>query len=276
MEARTRHVFACWNFGVEEFVIWLLGFLGTVGVLLCFTPPALPPHETSEVPSFLRATVGMHEETRERPDIPNTSQSVHTFSRRLATQDTLAQSGPVPNQGGAETDGQNQLESKTNLARQLRHEDKFADAERLYREILERREKELGADHVDTLATVNDLAEVLLEQDKLAEAETFFRRALEGHEKVHTPDHPATLNLVDKFAKVLHLQHKYTDAELVYLRAIKAFEDTLGPTDPTTLKAVNNLAEALLDQGKLPEAETFFRQVLEGHEKAHSPDHPRR
>jgi Tetratricopeptide repeat len=49
---------------------------------------------------------------------------------------------------------------------------------------LEAREATLGAEHLDTLASVNNLRSVLLRQGKYKEAEVMHQRALEAGEKV--------------------------------------------------------------------------------------------
>ena len=48
-------------------------------------------------------------------------------------------------------------------------------------EALEAHERTLGAEHPDTLASVNKLAELLQDQGKLAEAESMHRRAFKEH-----------------------------------------------------------------------------------------------
>ena len=52
------------------------------------------------------------------------------------------------------------------------------------RRALEAREATLGAEHLDTLASVNNLRSVLLRQGKYKEAEVMHQRALEAGEKV--------------------------------------------------------------------------------------------
>ena len=49
---------------------------------------------------------------------------------------------------------------------------------------LEAREATLGAEHLDTLASVNNLRSVLLRPGKYKEAEVMHQRALEAGEKV--------------------------------------------------------------------------------------------
>ena len=53
---------------------------------------------------------------------------------------------------------------------------KLAEAEPLFRRALEGNERQLGAQHPDTLKAVNNLAWLLKAQGKLAEAEPLYRR----------------------------------------------------------------------------------------------------
>ncbi len=62
-----------------------------------------------------------------------------------------------------------------------------------YRRALEGRQRTIGRDHPDTLASVSNLGALLQEQGKLSLAEPYFRRALEGKERTMGPDHPDTL-----------------------------------------------------------------------------------
>jgi tetratricopeptide (TPR) repeat protein len=84
----------------------------------------------------------------------------------------------------------------SNLASVLRDKGELFEAEGLYRRALDARERTLGADHADTLWSVNGLAQLLSdkgERRELNEAEALFQRALErrttnlGADHVDTP-----------------------------------------------------------------------------------------
>ena len=62
----------------------------------------------------------------------------------------------------------------------------------LYRRALEGREKALGLNHPDTLASVNNLGALLYKQGHLEEAKVLFLRAFEGYEKAFGSNHPHT------------------------------------------------------------------------------------
>lgn len=72
---------------------------------------------------------------------------------------------------------------------------KLKEAETISRQALEVREKMLGAEHPETLSSVNMLARALYNQGKLGTAEELRQRALESGEKLLGKDHPDTLKL---------------------------------------------------------------------------------
>ena len=82
----------------------------------------------------------------------------------------------------------------------LEDQGKYEEAEDMSRRALEGYEKVLGAEHSDTLASVNNLASVLEDQGKYEEAEDMNRRALEGYEKVLGKEHPKTLTSIYNLA----------------------------------------------------------------------------
>ncbi|KAL8766753.1 MAG: hypothetical protein Q9194_006182 [Teloschistes cf. exilis] len=80
---------------------------------------------------------------------------------------------------------------------------KYEEAEPMNRRALDGRDKVLGKEHPDTLASVSSLASVLRNQGKYEEAEPMNRRALDGRDKVLGKEHPNTLTSVSNLASVL-------------------------------------------------------------------------
>jgi Tfp pilus assembly protein PilF len=77
----------------------------------------------------------------------------------------------------------------------------------------------LGAEHPNTLTSVNQLGLVLASQRKYEEAEAMYRRALDGSEKVLGAEHPDTLTSLNNLGYVLERQGKYEEAEAMHRRA---------------------------------------------------------
>jgi hypothetical protein len=62
----------------------------------------------------------------------------------------------------------------------------------LYERALATSERVLGAEHPDTLASMNNLAELYARQGRYAEAERLSQRAALGAERALGPNHPQT------------------------------------------------------------------------------------
>ncbi|KAJ5630438.1 uncharacterized protein N7484_010538 [Penicillium longicatenatum] len=128
----------------------------------------------------------------------------------------------------------------------------YEEAESMHQWALEVRDKVLGCEHPDTLASVSNLGLVLNRQGRYEEAERVHRRALEGYEKVLRRDHPDTLTSVSNlgYEKVLRRDH------------------------PDTLTSVGNLGLVLDRQGKYEEAEAMHRRALAGYGEVFRREHP--
>ena len=147
-------------------------------------------------------------------------------------------------------------------------------AQEMGRGALEAREAALGAEHPNTLNSVNILGLVLEKQGKYKEAEAMHRQALKGYEKVLGLEHPSTLTSVSCLGSVLSSQGKYEEAEAMHRRALEESKKVLGPEHPDTLSSVSCLGSVLESQGKYKEAEVMHRRALKAREKVLGPEHP--
>ena len=141
------------------------------------------------------------------------------------------------------------------------------EAEVEYRRAVIGRTKALGANHPDTLSSINGLAVALHFQGRYEEAEKLYRSALEGREIVLKRDHRDVLESAAFLGEVLEFQEKYEEAEVLCRRALEGRKEVLGPYHPDTLETVFHLASALNGRGKHNEAEALYRRVLEAFEK---------
>ena len=76
------------------------------------------------------------------------------------------------------------------MARAIGDQGRYAEAEKMQREVLAAQERELGADHPSTLATAGNLATTLSKQGQYAEAEKMQREVLAAQERELGADHP--------------------------------------------------------------------------------------
>ena len=181
--------------------------------------------------------------------------------RRLAEQDP---------DSGAQRDLARAL---TALARLLKDEGRYEDAEALVAEGLRICEREFGEEDPDTLVSVNNLATLYRDQGRYTEAEPLYLRALAAKERVHGGDHPSTLASVNNLAGLYVSQGRYAEAEPLYLRA-RARERVLGSDNPATLRSVNDLAFLYEKQGRYAEAESLYQQALAASERVLGSQHP--
>ncbi|KAL2864128.1 uncharacterized protein BJX67DRAFT_374130 [Aspergillus lucknowensis] len=146
----------------------------------------------------------------------------------------------------------------------LQSDGRYGEAEIIYRNVLEMRERACGPDDVDTLTSVSNLGSVLADQGKYKKAEAMHRQALQGREKVLGPEHPDTLTSVSNLGLVLARQDKNREVEAMHQRDLLGLEKVLGPEHPDTLTSVSYLGLA----------EAMYQQALQGREKVLGPEHP--
>jgi len=91
------------------------------------------------------------------------------------------------------------------------------------------RERVLGPEHPDTLASFSNLALVLKGQGNYKAAEEMNRRVLNVRERVLGPEHPPTLTSFNNLVWVLMGQGKYKAAEEMNRRVLNFRERVLVP-----------------------------------------------
>ena len=146
--------------------------------------------------------------------------------------------------------------------------------EKLIRRELNRREKEFGPNHSNTLLIVGNLGELLMVSGDLEGAEKLYLRQLEENEKQLGPNHQDTLCSVDNLGILFSYKGDLEGSEGYFQRAFKTSEKTFGPDHPQTVGKAHNLGVLLLDKGDLKGAEKLLLHALRGEEKQLGPDHP--
>ncbi|KAM0449188.1 hypothetical protein ACHAO4_007851 [Trichoderma viride] len=141
---------------------------------------------------------------------------------------------------------------------------KYQDAESFYDQIRELQTELLGAEHPDTLDSMNNVAIMLYSQMKYNKAEAIYRQVLEVRTKVLGAEHPDTFQSMNNLAIALpNIQGKFDEAEAIHRQVLELQSKMLGAKHPDTLTNMNNLAKVLSGQGKYNEAEVIHRQTLE-------------
>jgi len=135
---------------------------------------------------------------------------------------------------------------------------RFEEAESLFSQALEGRQRRLGEDHPATLETINDLGLLRIEQKRYEEAEELLIKARDGRLMKLGPDHPYTLESILELAVLYKKQGDYEKAEPLLLKAVEGRRLKLGNTHPNTIKSLKNLI-ALYEAGNKPELSDQWR-----------------
>ena len=125
------------------------------------------------------------------------------------------------------------------------------------------RQRELGEEHTDTLASMNNLAILYRDQGRNDEAEPLQVRTLQIQKRVLGEEHQETLRSMINVAILYWRQGRYDDAEPLYLKTLEIQKRVLGEAHPDTLNAMNNLALLYDSQGRYDNAEPLHLQTLE-------------
>ena len=161
-----------------------------------------------------------------------------------------------------------------NLGVALNRQKEYAAAEPVLREALERRRRNLGEDHPETVAAINNLAAVLMEMGKLVEAEPLARESLEKCRRVHGNEHAKTLAAMNVMGQVLFRQNKFAATEPYYREALATGRRVLGEEHPDTIVWIYNLGFLMQRLGRIAEAETYYREAVEKNRRQLGGTHP--
>lgn len=157
----------------------------------------------------------------------------------------------------AETAGDASESSPTTKAR-------YIESASLAREVFEKKKEILGANHPQTLVSMNNLSWILRNKGDFVESELLVRDALERKEKVLGEDHHDTLNCKYCLAVVVACQDRHEEAEKIYREHLEAVVRVLGKEHPNTMRSMRGLGKTLESQGKVQQTIEIYREAYEG------------
>jgi serine/threonine protein kinase/TolA-binding protein len=146
-------------------------------------------------------------------------------------------------------------------------EQRYPEAEQLFQQSAQEREKVLGKENVNTLDSKYWLAVTLYKQQKYPEAEQQLRQSVQEREKVLGTKDVDTLDSKYWLALTLYKQDKYSEAEQQFRQSVQEREKVLNTKHVDTLDSKYWLAITLYKQQKYPEAEQQLRQLIQEREK---------
>ncbi|KAI0506293.1 P-loop containing nucleoside triphosphate hydrolase protein [Xylaria bambusicola] len=148
------------------------------------------------------------------------------------------------------------------------------EAHKMAEDAIEVRMQIFGADHPDTLTSMNNLASIFWNQGRWEEAEKLEVEVLEIRKRKLGADHPDTLTSMSNLASTFWNQGRWEEAEKLQVKVLEIEKRKLGADHPDTLISMNNLASTFWNQGRWEEAEKLNVEVLEIEKRKLGADHP--
>lgn len=165
------------------------------------------------------------------------------------------------------------LESLGPVGRTLAKLTRDTELEKELREELALRTETLGAEHPETMHTLNNLSVVSDHQRKFTAAEDFKRQVIAISTKLLGPEHAETLHQSSQLAAILSSQQRHQEAMNIE-RDILAIQDRLlGRKHPDTLSTIATLGGYLINNGVFPEVLDICKRAFNGYMDTLGPDH---
>lgn len=150
---------------------------------------------------------------------------------------------------------------------------RFAEADSLFRQALERTKAAHGPEDRRVAQMMNNLGIALTAEKKFDEAGTTLRGAVALYKKLLGDRHPLVASSSWALATLLHQQGRLAEAESIQREAVAIDEARFGAEHTETAGATVNLAWILVDQGRCTEAEPLLRKAIPISERIYPPGH---
>lgn len=160
-------------------------------------------------------------------------------------------------------------------ARVLASQGEAVQAEELFRQALEKREKALGPVDTRVAASLTDLGLLLLGTGKLEGSELYLIRALELYRRVEGEKHQHVGTALNNVAKLREKQGNFPEAAALYEQAVETFEKTLGSKHAYIATTLSNLGMLRRRQKDYEGGEDDLRRCLKIRERALEKTHPK-
>lgn len=162
---------------------------------------------------------------------------------------------------GAADDELSRAKIAGNLAGLYRREDRFSEAEQLYRSALLLRQKNLPAGDIDVAYALNNLGEIYHLEGRDWESRNLIETAARNLEDFHA-EAPGLPIVLSNLAVLLCQFAEYDQAEETLRRALIAFQRQHNGVSSRYAVTLTNLADLLCRQRKFEEAAPFYDQAI--------------
>ncbi|MFE1288402.1 tetratricopeptide repeat protein [Streptomyces sp. NPDC058751] len=184
---------------------------------------------------------------------------------------------PLPGHGGRPAPTAQAITALTgrhNAGLSLGRLGRWAEAGEVHRSVAAERERLLGPDHPDTLASRYEIGFTLSRTGHPGEALGEYARVAQTRERVLGVDHPDTLAARQEMAYVLGQLGRHLEAHQAYTSVLAARERAMGPDHPDTLRCRHNLAFNLSRLGRLEDSYRMAAEVAAARARVLGPAHP--
>ena len=117
----------------------------------------------------------------------------------------------------------------------------YQEAASIYERVWDKRKDVLGAEHPDTLTSMNNLAEVYRHQGRWKEAEKLHMQVMETRKIVLGAEHPNTLASINNLAHVYKDQHRNDEAIEMMKLVVRLSTKIKGADHPDTVASMKAL-----------------------------------
>jgi tetratricopeptide (TPR) repeat protein len=150
----------------------------------------------------------------------------------------------------------------------------YAKAEPLLARSVEIRRRLFGADHRDTLQSMDSLAVFYEHAGRYDEAEKLQTETVEGRRRVLGKEHPLTLESEDELGGVYESQGRYLECEKLWNHILDVRRRVLSGDDLALFQSLDNVGSANQNLGRYDEAEKLYLEEIAGRTRVQGADHP--
>jgi len=151
---------------------------------------------------------------------------------------------------------------------------RYLQAEPLYRQALQTRQRVLPGDNVYVGDSLNHLALVLLALDRNAEAESVAVQGLEMNQRLHPGDHKDVGDSLNYLARARQALGRLPEAEQLFAQSLEMWKRLYPDDNKDVAVCLRDLADVRQEQGRSADAEPLFVQSLEMFQRLFKTDHP--
>jgi tetratricopeptide (TPR) repeat protein len=145
----------------------------------------------------------------------------------------------------------------SNLGGTLSEQGKFAEAESLLREAVERSGAQFGAESRNTAMRLRNLGVLLHRTNRLEEADRVLRTTVAIYRR-EMPGHPLLATALTSYGELLTTRRRTAEADTVLREALAVRAARLGAEHPQTAVALRALGENLAALGRYAEADSVL------------------